>query len=200
MVRLLITLQRSVHKVTRALPGSYICDKPARWRNLRIGGGPLNFRFFLFLTNILCRSKAHTIPHTHFCYGRADFRSERQKIRSPYTRFPLPLYRKMAVAMPLNATATRSTSIKRFMPPKLRRTALGGMIIRVSYSLKQASELVCDIQTEIAARAVTACHLLHLTLTAVGKGYVAELLEHHLLTYDVLQTKFELEMAQGARE
>ena len=66
--------------------------------------------------------------------------------------------------------------------------------------VKQASELVCDIQTEIAARAVTACHLLHLALTAVGKGYIAELLEHHLLTYDVLQTKFELEMTQGARE
>ena len=85
------------------------------------------------------------------------------------------------------------------MPPKLWRTALGGMTICVSYSLKQTSELVCDIQTEIAARAVAARHLLHMALTAVGKGYVAELLEHHLLAYDVLQAEFELEMAQGAR-
>ena len=152
-------------------------------------------------------SDKHSLPEQgahgatrFFCYGRAYFRSERQEIRFPYTRFPLPLYRKMAVAMPLNASATCSTSIKRFMPPKLWRTALGGMTICVSYSLKLASELVCDIQTEIAARAVAACYLLHMTLTAVGKGYVAELLEHHLLTYDVLQTKFELEMAQGARE
>lgn len=66
--------------------------------------------------------------------------------------------------------------------------------------VRQTSELVCDIQTEIAARAVAARHLLHMALTAVGKGYVAELLEHHLLAYDVLQAEFELEMAQGARE
>ena len=199
MVCLLITLQRSAHKITRALPGSYICDKPARWRNLQIGGIS-EFQFFTLSDKPALPEQGAYHSTRFFCYGRTDFRSEHQEIRSPYTRFPLPLYRKMPVPMPVNASATRSTSVKRFMPPKLRRTALGGMTICVSCSLKQASELVCDIQTEIAARAVTACHLLHLALTAIGKGYIAELLEHHLLTYDVLQTEFELEMPQGARE
>ena len=149
MVCLLITLQRSVHKVTRALPGSYICDKPARWRNWQIGGGNSEFQIFpLSDKPTLPEQGAHGATR-FFCYGRADFRSERQKIRSPYTRFPLPLYRKKPVAMPLNASATCSTSIKRFMPPKLRRTALGGMTICVNYSLNRRQNLYVTFKLKL---------------------------------------------------
>ena len=51
--------------------------------------------------------------------------------------------------MPVNASATRSTSVKRFMPPKLRRTALGGMTICVNYSLNRRQNLYVTFKLKL---------------------------------------------------
>ena len=93
MVCLLITLQRSAHKVTRALPGSYICDKPTRWRNLRILGWPFEFQF-------LPLSDKHTLPEQGACHATHSFLLREGGFPTGATENPLPLYTFSALPIP----------------------------------------------------------------------------------------------------